>query len=110
MILKFFIFLSSYEDHSSLGCLCGSQVSHLISLCYGTMAFLVTRAMYDGQFFGKCMASNRLKISSLLLISFPADVNNPLCPMYMSGGESMPAVCVDINVLFCQPQGLGECD
>ena len=31
--------------------------------------------------------------------------------MYVSGGESIPTVCVDIDVLlFCQPQGLGECD
>jgi hypothetical protein len=30
-------------------------------------------------FFGKCMASSRLKISFLFLISFLVDVSSPLC-------------------------------
>jgi hypothetical protein len=42
-----------------LGCLFGSQVSHLISLCYGIMAFLVTGAMYDGQFFWGLLIGSR---------------------------------------------------
>jgi hypothetical protein len=51
MVVKFFIFLSSYEDHTPLGRLFGSQVSHLISFSYGIMAFLVTGVMYDSHFF-----------------------------------------------------------
>jgi hypothetical protein len=31
--------------------------------------------------------------------------------MHVSGGKGIPAVCLDIDVLFyCQLQGLDECD